>query len=152
MVAGQESWCLVCLRREGQGEGRGVVGGEVGRAGVGAGWNRALAAGCATESAGVSQLWPEPPAVVPWQQPLHPWGVCGDKVLPGPPAPRTLLSEGKAAGMLGAALSVPAYTASWDAGMFMSCHLCPLIFGAERSRKGAQPQGSAGPCPASLGG
>lgn len=103
-----------------------MVGGEVGRARGGCGLESGPCSQLATESAGIWQVWPEPPAVVPW--PLHPWGVCGDKVLPGPPPPWTLLSEGKTAGMLGAALSVPAYTASWTQGRRHVYELPPLPF------------------------
>lgn len=54
--------------------------------------------------------------------------------------------------MLVATLSVPDHAASWDAGMFTSCHLCPLILVAEHSRKAARPRGGPGPCPATPGG
>lgn len=70
--------------------------------------------------------------------------------------PQALLSEGKvwgeAVGLLVAAFSVPDCMASWDAGMFMSWHLCPLVLAAKHSREAAQLRESLGPCTTALGG
>lgn len=47
--------------------------------------------------------------------------------------------------MLVAALSVPDHMASWDAGMFTSYRLCPLILVVESSRKAASLEGGLAP-------
>lgn len=61
-------------------------------------------------------------------------------------------SVGGGGGLLVAALSVPDCMASWDAGMFTSWHLCPLVPAAKHSREAAQLRGSPGPCTTALGG
>lgn len=51
---------------------------------------------------------------------------------------------GLCARVLVAAVSVPDSMASWGAGMFVSCHLCPFILVAERGRQVARLRGSPG--------